>query len=352
MTYAVPGIYVVVGHLSDRGHGNASEAFLIDVASPVRSPGGSAPPLLEATVSPAIDVPLGANVGLTAQLLSGNGSVVPYRFLWNLGTGSGSYRPDFDWTYSSATSLEAHGSLFVTVNATDLATAAVVGDQFWLPGFAAVEAGGFAPREDALVLSDRGGPSTGPAPLSWTGNASVSGPGTTAVLWDFGDGVEDLGLDVQHSYSHGWYTVAVNATDRWGDSATDDHPVAAVETISVSASLSTQSGAAPLTVTFRSTAAGGAGPPYQYRWSFGDGFVATTANTSHTYDSVGTYLVSLSVNDSARATAEVNWTVTVQASSSGFPSLLLLAAGGVVGVGVGLVAVMRRRMAPGEEPSP
>ena len=351
-TYSTPGIYIVVGHLSDQGHGNASEAFLIDVGSPVYSPGGSAPPVLVATVSPAIDVPLGATVALTAQLLTGSGSVVPYRFLWNLGTGSGSYRPDFDWTYTSATSLGANGSLLVTVNATDLATDAVVGDQFWLPGFAAVETGGFAPRADALVLSDGGGPSFGPAPLSWRGNASVSGPGSTAVLWEFGDGVEDLDLNVQHSYSIGRYTVVVNATDSWGDSATDDHPVAAIGTISVTASLSTVSGTAPLTVTFRSTAAGGVGPPYQYLWTFGDGLVATTENASHTYDSVGTYLVSLNITDSVRTTAEVNWTVTVTASSSGFPSLILLTAGGVVGVAVAIVAVMRRRNAPGEGPSP
>jgi kumamolisin len=351
-TYSTPGIYIAVGHLSDRGHGNASEAFLIDVGSPVHAPGGSAPPVLVATVSPAIDVPLGATVGLRAQLLSGNGSVVPYRFLWNLGTGSGSYRSDFDRTFSSATSLAANGSLFVSVNATDLATDAVVGDRFWLPGFAAVETGGFAPREDALLFSDRGNPSSGPAPLSWTGNASVSGPGTTAVRWEFGDGVEGLDLNVQHSFSTGWYTVIVNATDSWGDSATDDHPVESIGTLSITASLSTLSGTAPLTVSFRSTAAGGVGPPYRYLWSFGDGLAATTENASHTYDSGGTYLVSLHVNDSAGTTAEVNWTVTVTASSGGFLSVILLAAGGVVGVGVALVVGMRRRRAPGQGSTP
>ncbi|HXQ78611.1 MAG TPA: PKD domain-containing protein [Thermoplasmata archaeon] len=351
-TYSIPGIYIAVGHLSDQGHGNASEAFLIDVGSPIHSPGGSASPVLEATVSPAIDVPLGGTVALTARLVSEDGSVIPSEFLWNLGSGSGSYRPDFNWTYSGANSLAANGSLSITLNATDLATNAVVGAGFWLPGFGAVEPGGFTPRDDALAFSDRGGPSSGPAPLSWTGTGSVSGPGTTDVLWEFGDGVEDLDLNVQHFFHVGQYTVVVNATDSWGDLAIDDHPVAAIGTISLTASLSTLSGTAPLSVSFWSNASGGAGPPYQYQWSFGDGIAAPTENASHTYDSVGTYLVSLNVTDSARSFAERNWTVTVTAASSGFPAVILLAGGGVVGVGVAIIAVARRRTGSGAEPTP
>jgi len=67
---------------------------------------------------------------------------------------------------------------------------------------------------------------------------------------------------------------------------------------------------------------------------------------------VGTYLVSLNVTDSARNLAERNWTVTVTAASSGFPAVILLAGGGVVGVGVAIIAVARRRTGSGAEPTP
>jgi len=42
----------------------------------------------------------------------------------------------------------------------------------------------------------------------------------------------------------------------------------------------------------------------------------------------------------------------VTAASSGFPAVILLAGGGVVGVGVAIIAVARRRTGSGAEPTP
>jgi len=344
-TYSAPGLYVAVGHLSDLGDGNASEAFLIDVGS---AGGGSASamPSMVATVTPAIDVSLGATVNFTAQMRSSGGSVDPSTFRWGIGSGSGSYWASLNWTYSSASSLAANGTLTVTLNGTDLTTDQAVNSTFELPGFAAVEPGGFLPRVDALAFTDSGGPETGRGALAWTGIGSVAGPGTVTVVWVFGDGTEDLDVSTQHTFESGEYTVVVTATDSLGDIATDEHPVAVSGGIELTASLSATAGTAPFTVTCVSNVSGGVGPPYSYRWSFGDGGVAITENSTHTFTSSGRYNVTLNVTDADGDTAAANWTVTVSPGAS-FPSVVLLVAGAVVGTGVGLAAIVSRRRPSG-----
>ena len=268
-TYSTPGIYLAVGHLSDRGHGNASEAFVIDVAPSAKVP-GSTPAFLNATIAPAVDVPLGTTIVGTAQLVATNGTILPALSIWNIAPYSGGFGYVFGWTYESPSSLASNGTLIVTVNSTDLATGSVDNTSFWLPHFAAVEAGGFTPRVDALSFLDRAGPERGSAPLNWTATSTASGPGNISATWSFGNGPIGVGLDVQHVFLAGDYTAQVLAYDSWRDFASDEHPVVALQTLTLSASLSTTSGSAPLTVSFQSSAAGGVGPPYSYLWSFGD----------------------------------------------------------------------------------
>jgi hypothetical protein len=277
---------------------------------------------------------------------SSGGSVDPSTFRWGIGSGSGSYWASLNWTYSSASSLAANGTLTVTLNGTDLTTDQAVNSTFELPGFAAVEPGGFLPRVDALAFTDSGGPETGRGALAWTGIGSVAGPGTVTVVWVFGDGTEDLDVSTQHTFESGEYTVVVTATDSWGDIATDEHPVAVSGGIELTASLSATAGTAPFTVTCVSNVSGGVGPPYSYRWSFGDGGVAITENSTHTFTSSGRYNVTLNVTDADGDTAAANWTVTVSPGAS-FPSVVLLVAGAVVGTGVGLAAIVSRRRPSG-----
>jgi PKD repeat protein len=345
-TFSVPGLYVAIGHISDLGHGNASEAFLIDVR-----PGGGPPPpsqpRLVVTVTPAVDVPLGAVVNFTARMVLPNGSVAPSTARWAIGSRSGAYRPSLNWTYSSPSSLAPNGTLIVTVNATDLATDEAVNATIELPGFAAVEPGGFMLRADGLTLTDHGGPASGLAGLLWTGTATVSGLGPWSVVWAFGNGTVASGFAVAHLFEAGLYTVVLTVTDAWGDAATDVLPVAVIGFPEVNASLSATSGTAPLTVTFRSTASDGLGPPYQYVWRFGDGGVATTENTTHTFGSSGTFNVTLNVTDSGGDRTVVNWTVVVFPAATGFPSAVLVGAGALVGVGAALAAAVSRRRPSG-----
>ncbi len=72
----------------------------------------------------------------------------------------------------------------------------------------------------------------------------------------------------------------------------------AVSTLSVSISGTPTSGQAPLEVSFFSTVTGGRAP-YQYFWDFGDGSTSGESNPRKTYTNQGTYVVRLTVTDSA-----------------------------------------------------
>lgn len=81
----------------------------------------------------------------------------------------------------------------------------------------------------------------------------------------------------------------------------------------VTAAVSPLSGAAPLSVELNSTATGGTAP-YTFSWLAGDGAMFSTENASHVYSAPGTYTAQLWVNDSAGATFQQEWTVSVQAA--------------------------------------
>jgi PKD repeat protein len=61
------------------------------------------------------------------------------------------------------------------------------------------------------------------------------------------------------------------------------------------------SGLAPLTVRFTDTSTG---TPARWSWDFGDGETSSVQNPVHTYDSVGTYTVSLNASSAAGATTK------------------------------------------------
>lgn len=77
-------------------------------------------------------------------------------------------------------------------------------------------------------------------------------------------------------------------------------PKTGVEPLAIFLDANTIEGSAPLTVTFDLDVDGGT-PPYKWKWDFGDGQKATDANPklSHTYDKPGTYMVEVTLDDSA-----------------------------------------------------
>ncbi|MCI4343420.1 MAG: PQQ-binding-like beta-propeller repeat protein [Thermoplasmata archaeon] len=78
-----------------------------------------------------------------------------------------------------------------------------------------------------------------------------------------------------------------------------------------SASQSRPVGAAPLTDSFGVTPSGGI-PPYSYAWTFGDGQASNLSHPSHTYAAVGSYNVTVSVQDLAGNVSVSRLVVTVK----------------------------------------
>lgn len=128
--------------------------------------------------------------------------------------------------------------------------------------------------------------------------------GVVQMAYDYADGYVVL---FQDTFTY------VNST--WTLTFTSSPPPPA---LSVSASATPTSGTIPFPVAFASEISGGT-PPYTATWNFGDsspgvsGPPATAGNTSHTYDSVGAFNATLTVEDSADATVVQNWTIDAAA---------------------------------------
>ncbi len=152
-------------------------------------------------------------------------------------------------------------------------------------------------------------PMTGSVPLTVSFSAALTG-GTSpfTYTWDFGDGSATSASQApQHTYTTaGTYAVKVTVQDSASVTATDTHlsiTATSVAALTATASSGTASGTIPLAVQFTGTASGGV-TPYTYSWNFGDGSALSSAqNPAHTYTAAGTYGVTLTVHDSAGASA-------------------------------------------------
>ena len=58
--------------------------------------------------------------------------------------------------------------------------------------------------------------------------------------------------------------------------------------------------------------------PYEFTWDFGDGSQSQLQNTTHAYSEEGTYLVILTIRDSAGTTEDVSHTVDVYPANANF----------------------------------
>ncbi len=159
----------------------------------------------------------------------------------------------------------------------------------------------------AVPVTITGGPTALPNPanvgsnVSFSVSATGSGRGITAT-WNFGDGQSGTGTAVSHAYSAaGSYTAMVMLVDQNGQSASGSVQVNVV----LPALVFTQApNASPpqtyttLPVQFGSFSSGGV-PPLTYAWDFGDGATSSDANPVHAYSTVGTFTITLFVQDSA-----------------------------------------------------
>ena len=111
--------------------------------------------------------------------------------------------------------------------------------------------------------------------------------------WSFGDGYMSTLKNPDHTYSAaGTYTVSLEAANAIGTgrlNRTDYITVSAPVPVASFTGTPT-TGTAPLAVQFTDLSTGS---PNSWSWSFGDGGTSTVQNPSHTYNTSGTYSVSL-----------------------------------------------------------
>jgi PKD repeat protein len=131
--------------------------------------------------------------------------------------------------------------------------------------------------------------------LSTNGGASI-----TSWAWTFGDGGTSTSQNPTHNFTtEGAFNVTLTATNSAGPGTltktsyiTTHHvPVAPVAAFVGSPT----SGDAPLTVNFTDQSTAGSAPISSRSWEFGVGGTSTATNPSHTYNTPGSYFVSLSV---------------------------------------------------------
>jgi outer membrane protein OmpA-like peptidoglycan-associated protein len=136
------------------------------------------------------------------------------------------------------------------------------------------------------------------------------------VGWSFGDNNSANGSSSTHSFATaGTYTVKATATNRKGKSTDVESTSVVVSNPPVPAAIVSlkASNMSPDTQTDVSfTASVNGDEPLAYSWKFGDGGSSSSASPSHTFDSPGSYTVSLETSnkfgsDSRSLSLTVSW---------------------------------------------
>ncbi len=156
-------------------------------------------------------------------------------------------------------------------------------------------------------------PASGCAPHEVTFTVNTSATDITEYTWDFGDGT--ITTVSTPTYTHTYntssiYDVTLTATNSTGcsNSVTQEDIVDVFSDVTPQFSANNlNSCAAPMTVSFTNTSTGNLSN-VSFEWNFGDGNTSTTENPTHTYDTPGSYDVSLTITNNSTGCS--NMTVT------------------------------------------
>ncbi|MEM7111379.1 MAG: PKD domain-containing protein [Chloroflexota bacterium] len=175
---------------------------------------------------------------------------------------------------------------------------------------------------------------TGGAPLtvSFDGTASSDSDGSiSSYSWDFGDGNSDSGATVSHTYNNpGSYTATLTVTDNRGDSDSATVTIVVNEAPNQAPtavfSANPTNGTAPLTVNLDASASSDSdGSIVSYVWDFGDGNSDNGTTASHTFNTIGSYTITLTVTDDEGATDTTTQTVNVTEQPNDPPTAVISA---------------------------
>lgn len=318
-SFATPGRATVTCRITDAAKTTSTAATTVTVAAD--------PTLTLTTNRTAVDV--GQAIAFVCTVAQGT---APYSILWTFGDGTQVSGGLQSHAYTAA------GQYSATCSATD-ATATPVAQSLSIP---------VSPVLHVTVTSTS--PAAAPGtPLTFTA-LPVNGSGTyPAYAWNFGDGASATTRVASHAYlGSGAFTARLRVSDSNGATAIATAP----ESISPIRISVTPPGGSPTTAThlaFNASASGGAGGPFNFSWTFGDGTHAYGAGATHTYGKSGTYHPQLVVADRLGATNNTTLSPLAIGTAPGpfawLSSSVLIGLGIIAGVLVAIVAswVYRRR---------
>ena len=242
----------------------------------------------------------------TAISFWGTGSTDPdgdeiVNFRWNFGDGTTAVGPVVSHTYPDARNYTV--TLVVSDGKVDSAPVSIEVAIF-----------------DRAPVANAGGPYSGAknAAIRFDGTRSTDGDGDPLTyFWDFGDGTTGTGPTPTHAYARsGVYTVSLIVNDGDADSTPPGRAQVTVTNTAPVAQLSGPASAFKLTaMTLNGSASSDAnGDTLSYLWSFGDGSsaITSTPTTTHSYAAVGTYRVTLTVNDGEANSSPATFDVAIQ----------------------------------------
>lgn len=202
-------------------------------------------------------------------------------YSWNFGDGGTSTAQNPSHTYTS------FGNYTVTLTAT---AANGCTKTLSIPAYISV-------YQASMTITANPPSGCAPAPISFSTSVSPNVP-VTNYTWNFGDGNTVIaGATTTHTYLNpGTYTVTVNYTVAQGCNYTSAPITVNIGQPPVAGFTGTPTNICPQgTVNFTNTSTGPSGTTYT--WYFGDGGTSTQTNPSHSYNSQGTYTVTLIANN-------------------------------------------------------
>jgi len=161
------------------------------------------------------------------------------------------------------------------------------------------------------VVAFSGSPLTGciGTAISFSPNITWNSAGTGTYGWDFGDGGSSAASNPTHTYTNsGTYTVKLTAINTVGCPATDTipnyisiYPAPVLNFTASDTAICALNGSTIFTANNSGTG------PFTNTWDFGDGSspLTATGSVSHSYGSVGSYTVKLTVTDGHGCTDSV-----------------------------------------------